>query len=180
MGLSPRTRGNRLPANRRTSLFGPIPADAGEPTKGESSYRDVRAYPRGRGGTASRGVEPSHFGGLSPRTRGNRTRTRRPSSGSGPIPADAGEPRSTRRHLSRLWAYPRGRGGTDCTNLHQCLAKGLSPRTRGNPLQALALHLSFGPIPADAGEPRAPRQRWHRSGAYPRGRGGTPMPYSMS
>ncbi len=49
---------------------------------------------------------------------------------------------------------------------------GLSPRTRGSRLAQLGHELLGGPIPADAGEPRALDINAHGPGAYPRGRGG--------
>jgi len=49
-GLSPRTRGSLDGARAAAAAYGPIPADAGEPTTNVSPERSRRAYPRGRGG----------------------------------------------------------------------------------------------------------------------------------
>ena len=120
-GLSPRVRGNLLPAHVERGELGSIPACAGEP----HSPRDP-----------------------SPRVRGNRWASRLSSipacplcAGSirrvpgvpGSIPACAGEPqnRSFPRVTSRV--YPRVCGGTSTILLTALLACGLSPRVRGNP-----------------------------------------------
>ena len=175
-------------------LQGPIPADAGEPayrspaTAAGRAYPrgrggtlhsvnvrppQVRAYPRGRGGTWTGVTVTSGYGGLSPRTRGNRQARADALGLSGPIPADAGEPRRA-WPCSRLHrAYPRGRGGT-CHRLQgRSSIQGLSPRTRGNLATQVRREPCTGPIPADAGEPRAILRPTPRTGAYPRGRGGT-------
>ena len=131
-----------------------------------------RAYPRGRGG-ASKKTRPSPASrGLSPRTRGSPLgnplgRRRR-----GPIPADAGEPawRLPRARCCR--AYPRGRGGAQTITIGDATVRGLSPRTRGSQDLMPGERFAIGPIPADAGEPKAPTSRSRSTRAYPRGRGG--------
>ena len=72
----------------------------------------ARAYPRSRGGTATRAASMLTSMGLSPLARGNRSRLGCRSSVLGPIPARAGEPRQSAWGQSRCWAYPRSRGGT--------------------------------------------------------------------
>ena len=71
-----------------------------------------------------------------------------------------------------LRAYPRGRGGAVKDIIEGINAKGLSPRTRGSPITCPIAARNAGPIPADAGEPPAPRSRSAPRRAYPRGRGG--------
>ena len=66
-GLSPRVRGRPIRRRELVSRRGPIPAGAGEPSL-MASTGQLRAYPRGRGGAATRG--PLRVGGLSPRVRG--------------------------------------------------------------------------------------------------------------
>ena len=51
-GLSPRARGNRRPRCCASPPAGPIPAGAGEPLAEQPGGGRMRAYPRGRGGTA--------------------------------------------------------------------------------------------------------------------------------
>ena len=153
MGLSPRTRGNRrLPACARRRP-GPIPADAGEPTRAAAGPRKPRAYPRGRGGTCLPRGRTAHRRGLSPRTRGNLDQRAGFFSMCGPIPADAGEPGNWLSSLFVLTAYPRGRGGTGGAGHGGVSGGGLSPRTRGNLTGPTNSAISRGPIPADAGEP---------------------------
>ena len=51
-GLSPRTRGSPQNRGRSRPGRGPIPADAGEPSKASIPPASTRAYPRGRGGAS--------------------------------------------------------------------------------------------------------------------------------
>ena len=173
VGLSPRTRGSRRVPVLRWRWRGPIPADAGEPSRSTARICTCWAYPRGRGGAEHVETERSAGEGLSPRTRGSRAHARAGALGEGPIPADAGEPRGSlgedavlgaypRGRGGARWppresggqgAYPRGRGGAMPVDAPPPPAKGLSPRTRGSRPQRLARLLHRGPIPADAGEP---------------------------
>ncbi len=57
LGLSPRTRGNHVPAKTAADVFGSIPAHAGEPPGTPCTGARSRVYPRARGGTGSRLVE---------------------------------------------------------------------------------------------------------------------------
>ena len=75
-------------------------------------------------------------------------------------------------------AYPRGRGGTRIGHQGFDGRQGLSPRTRGNPVPCAATAACPGPIPADAGEPWVEHRHRAKSGAYPRGRGGTGFSYA--
>ena len=113
-------------------------------------------------------------GGLSPRLRGDPTIVGHSSSGSGSIPAPAGEPRGPLPHLHKLRVYPRACGGTVANYHCQRADTGLSPRLRGNRCGAGEGLQGRGSIPAPAGEPRrtCPR-RCHRR-VYPRACGGTP------
>ena len=72
--------------------IGPIPADAGEPAPPWPLAQMRKAYPRGRGGASARFEEAREGAGLSPRTRGSRTKLIDLLDWVGPIPADAGEP----------------------------------------------------------------------------------------
>ena len=131
-GLSPRTRGNLLRGGPIHHGGGPIPADAGEPTACPSSPGPPRAYPRGRGGTASILSELKRREGLSPRTRGSPELGQCHSLSLGPIPADAGEPSGAGRPPPPSRAYPRGRGGAVQRLCGRRDGEGLSPRTRGS------------------------------------------------
>ena len=131
-GLSPRTRGNLAALYDARIHPGPIPAHAGEPGVSSVAVVWCGAYPRARGGTARPLRIRRHSRGLSPRTRGNRTRPLTPWDRTGPIPAHAGEPGRIGRHRARLGAYPRARGGTHQDWEDTTVRNGLSPRTRGN------------------------------------------------
>ena len=71
-GLSPRVRGNRRLCSPLLSPLGTIPACAGEPGRAQLRDQIRRDYPRVCGGTIIAKNQYSHFGGLSPRVRGNR------------------------------------------------------------------------------------------------------------
>ena len=117
--------------------------------------------------------QPAPDSGLSPRTRGNRTRPAKAGGFFGPIPANAGEPRPGCACCSRTWAYPRERGGTVLDLFGGSGSTGLSPRTRGNRADSEIEAATMGPIPANAGEPRRPKLWRQLLRAYPRERGGT-------
>src|SRR5690606_4856062 len=105
---------------------------AGEPAGGISGNRGLRAYPRGRGGTASDICRRDLRGGLSPRARGNHVAILDAMPKSRPIPAGAGEPLAPTRLNTTRRAYPRGRGGTESHLTLGQIRQGLSPRARGN------------------------------------------------
>ena len=79
----------------------------------------------------------------------------------------------TRRGRAGCWVYPRERGGTVSYNRICAILWGLSPRTRGNPLEHYPMLTHHGSIPANAGEPIPERGSPMVKGVYPRERGGT-------
>ena len=172
LGLSPRTRGSRRGSRGRSRRYGPIPADAGEPWPRTVASAGIRAYPRGRGGATRETDAQGRVQGLSPRTRGSPTQREGAGFGTGPIPADAGEPPTRTCPTRPPWAYPRGRGGAATTAEAPARLAGLSPRTRGSLEVCRPRSHHPGPIPADAGEPRGGCRAPELRGAYPRGRGG--------
>ena len=52
-GLSPRVRGNRVPAHQVRALLRSIPARAGEPVTVQDALTKAQVYPRACGGTQS-------------------------------------------------------------------------------------------------------------------------------
>ena len=133
LGLSPRRRGNPVNCAARRPIRGPIPAQAGEPTRHARGPPGSRAYPRAGGGTSRRWSLGGSQPGLSPRRRGNR----RPVGG----------------RRCATGAYPRAGGGTMLSALKSVHNMGLSPRRRGNHTGRRDRWTYIGPIPAQAGEP---------------------------
>ena len=111
-GLSPRRRGNPKSPITTTMQMGPIPAQAGEPLPAGQQPRIPRAYPRAGGGTTVTERVYIACPGLSPRRRGNLPVRSDCVRGSGPIPAQAGEPNSGPASPTIYGAYPRAGGGT--------------------------------------------------------------------
>ena len=74
-GLSPRVRGNRIDMGRAERLPRSIPACAGEPQVRRIDNRFLEVYPRVCGGTAMPCSSLMPSPGLSPRVRGNRSRS---------------------------------------------------------------------------------------------------------
>ena len=72
-GLSPPTRGNRVPFHRARKYRRSIPAHAGEPRRARGHTGRARVYPRPRGGTGHGDADADPIHGLSPPTRGNPT-----------------------------------------------------------------------------------------------------------
>ena len=111
-GLSPRVRGNPVPAAQFPIRRRSIPACAGEPAAARAGTGPPQVYPRVCGGTRFMQFAIVGKQGLSPRVRGNRPEFRVPAVPAGSIPACAGEPR---RHLAGPRGprvYPRVCGGT--------------------------------------------------------------------
>ena len=152
-GLSPRSRGNHLCDPEPGSSPGTIPALAGEPGCRIGRRVDRGYYPRARGGTRHQASDEMVKAGLSPRSRGNRSIRLILRSYSGTIPALAGEPCVSRGLSGNLRDYPRARGGTSAICTRHRLIEGLSPRSRGNRIDALRDGKRSGTIPALAGEP---------------------------
>ena len=172
-GLSPPTRGNQMSLRRSQSTPGSIPAHAGEPSPAESIARSRRVYPRPRGGTAVRALGFRDWGGLSPPTRGNPNRASVYVRPIGSIPAHAGEPATSSRKSLFSEVYPRPRGGTRKRCWAVLTRQGLSPPTRGNPLDYQLERERLGSIPAHAGEPAVKGFSGQFPEVYPRPRGGT-------
>ena len=95
-------------------------------------------------------------------------------SGSGSIPARAGEPGECRPALRRYAVYPRACGGTFCNKARALAVCGLSPRVRGNPPIKDGMMPRTRSIPARAGEPPVGRRSFNAMTVYPRACGGTP------
>ena len=157
-GLSPRVRGNpSLPAYPAEAT-GSIPACAGEPRHGRATVPPLRVYPRVCGGTSRSSSLYAFSMGLSPRVRGNQERGDWVHLQIRSIPACAGEPPHEPSILSVIRVYPRVCGGTSRRRAIKRWCTGLSPRVRGNRVEAMYWVRSPRSIPACAGEPRRIRR----------------------
>ena len=196
-GLSPRVRGNHSSHPPTILWIRSIPARAGEPTQSSRAYRRTRVYPRACGGqpvplpvprppisvypracggtdSIFSGISPN--AGLSPRVRGNPFRPAASGTGRRSIPARAGEPVPARSVGNGSPVYPRACGGTFGILSDDLNLRGLSPRVRGNPMDATCCGNRGRSIPARAGEPAWWFSPSNRPGVYPRACGGTGLP----
>ncbi len=150
-----------------------IPACAGEPCSSGNRTAMNTVYPRVCGGTGvANSIQPPIWG-LSPRVRGNLSRTKASASGGGSIPACAGEPGKETRRVCCPEVYPRVCGGTHPVQRWATRCRGLSPRVRGNPLRRALSAAFWRSIPACAGEPRRRGAERPTGEVYPRVCGGT-------
>ena len=172
-GLSPRVRGNQCRPAHTGQNPGSIPACAGEPHGSPARVRKWRVYPRVCGGTGC--FQPGDGGvvGLSPRVRGNPSRSGGTYRSSRSIPACAGEPRTGRRPRANQKVYPRVCGGTRISHIFRYSPHGLSPRVRGNPVLSHIEGIPGRSIPACAGEPPPLPPPPPYTPVYPRVCGGT-------
>ena len=172
-GLSPHTRGNRPTPSPGSTYGGSIPAYAGKPHQGCFFDVVLGVYPRIRGETARPHRQAVLTEGLSPHTRGNRTRVVFLMSYWGSIPAYAGKPGTRPWQALADTVYPRIRGETGKVSSGILKSRGLSPHTRGNRTRVVFLMSYWGSIPAYAGKPPDPIARQYLRRVYPRIRGET-------
>ena len=172
-GLSPRVRGNPRRTPPATSPGRSIPACAGEPRPRPWRASSSGVYPRVCGGTPGRRTSDETRRGLSPRVRGNHSKTQQEEPSHGSIPACAGEPPTPPTGGPGPRVYPRVCGGTLEARADRMVRDGLSPRVRGNRPRPRPPHTSSRSIPACAGEPRSADRRSCTKGVYPRVCGGT-------
>ena len=133
----------------------------------------VGVYPRACGGTRSALDSLVHYGGLSPRLRGNVFVVLLLELLVGSIPALAGERRTALFASVIMRVYPRACGGTKRARRWRAQISGLSPRLRGNGHVRRGRCLLRGSIPALAGERNAQQSRTGGVRVYPRACGGT-------
>ena len=172
-GLSPRGRGNLNLDRRGRQRVRSIPAWAGEPFFIHPNRACHRVYPRVGGGTLLTALLNGFGQGLSPRGRGNpdfpapwpcSLRSIPAWAGEPPMtppsapavrvyPRVGGEPPMTPPSAPAVRVYPRVGGGTESSISKPAIAKGLSPRGRGNRQRHDEQKARQGSIPAWAGEP---------------------------
>ena len=132
-----------------------------------------RVYPRVCGGTQLMKQTNLDLSGLSPRVRGNQSRSAGSPSPVRSIPACAGEPGQGESGSQCLRVYPRVCGGTYSIMSTGSPVSGLSPRVRGNQHLDRWTVPPSGSIPACAGEPQVRNGHYMSVGVYPRVCGGT-------
>ena len=152
-GLSPRGRGNPRQRPPRWESDRSIPAWAGQPSTRSDKSRCVAVYPRVGGATVPRDVLALPNPGLSPRGRGNHSRSMSLGVSLRSIPAWAGQPRRRRWPWCRTSVYPRVGGATQGAYGGVASGAGLSPRGRGNRLPFRPRRCCHRSIPAWAGQP---------------------------
>ena len=172
-GLSPRGRGNLENGAEIEVLRRSIPAWAGEPISVSSAERPSSVYPRVGGGTVRASASLAKPAGLSPRGRGNRLGLPQRRWELRSIPAWAGEPSRATSTTLGTTVYPRVGGGTRWPLSADRRKAGLSPRGRGNRVQAQRPRPPEGSIPAWAGEPYPAVASNSCVTVYPRVGGGT-------
>ena len=179
-GLSPPTRGSLANGWQGTRIHRSIPAHAGKPRSPYVYARALPVYPRPRGEACSETLLPSPLGGLSPPTRGSQARRCAPIQSQGSIPAHAGKPILMTYLPMTYPVYPRPRGEAgDAPDEARC-NEGLSPPTRGSPIDVPDEWHGYRSIPAHAGKPAIRRRRPWCTSVYPRPRGEASMPLSAS
>ena len=124
-------------------------------------------YPRACGGTRTESEVAIWIAGLSPRVRGNHPAVVVGRLVDGSIPARAGEPWSPPTRARSRQVYPRACGGTGDHLGPGCVARGLSPRVRGNLVSQKPPTIWVGSIPARAGEPADARDARLIGGSIP-------------
>ena len=133
VGPSPLTRGSHDVAGPAYGLQGSIPAHAGQPHRLPWRALMPGVHPRSRGAAEVTSPPAPVRGGPSPLTRGS-----------------PGAPWS---YTMPTRVHPRSRGAADSASCCGRITLGPSPLTRGSPKRGRGDSMSFGSIPAHAGQP---------------------------
>ena len=170
-GLSPPTRGSHRQAGVDATERRSIPAHTGKPRRRTAGTPPPAVYPRPHGEACEIACVVLAFAGLSPPTRGSRSRQARARPRLGSIPAHTGKP-ACAHSSSSIWAvYPRPHGEALLDWRPLLTFPGLSPPTRGS-LLAVVHHLApERSIPAHTGKPRSGSSRAPPTPVYPRPHG---------
>ena len=173
-GLSPPTRGSQDHKRTVIHTIGSIPAHAGEPPCAGATGCTSWVYPRPRGGAIPPPLPTRTGQGLSPPTRGSRSRRSSTATCMTVYP----RPRGGASKRSSRWAQWRGLSpptrGSRRANGHCGGSSGVYPRPRGGagPSRLVVQAASARSIPAHAGEPSGPTSALRSWWVYPRPRGG--------
>ena len=150
-GSSPRMRGTRHHHQFITPEERIIPAYAGNTNEIRSGRPYGRDHPRVCGEHNGQNVGTISVVGSSPRMRGTLNGKFDPQSGSGIIPAYAGNTQRRKRYRTGSWDHPRVCGEHEEQLPTELMEQGSSPRMRGTRYALLPLPNARGIIPAYAG-----------------------------
>ena len=171
-GSSPRGRGKRQDADRRSRPPGLIPAGAGKTASVRGMSGSRAAHPRGGGENGAPAIGAGADDGSSPRGRGKLAVLAETLHPVGLIPAGAGKTGDLCGELLEGWAHPRGGGENRRRRTRTGRPWGSSPRGRGKQTFDLAAWIAGVAHPRGGGENRRRRTRTGRPwGSSPRGRG---------
>ena len=153
-GSSPLARGRRIDPHGAATLWGLIPAGAGQTPSPSSDSSAPWAHPRWRGADVGVVVDVGVAKGSSPLARGRRHEDRDGRAGNGLIPAGAGQTPRRGDHGWRISAHPRWRGADRHGRTSPQVATGSSPLARGRRARRRHCPRREGLIPAGAGQTR--------------------------
>ena len=162
MGSSPRVRGTREMLSELLTVYGIIPACAGNTEVQNCEGQDARDHPRVCGEHVYLWVDGECEEGSSPRVRGTRDNAGRYFLGGGIIPACAGNTTARRLPRRESWDHPRVCGEHELDDWKGNAEGGSSPRVRGTLPAALFMMALLGIIPACAGNTlKNPSSKYH-------------------
>ena len=175
MGSSPRVRGRHHFGFHLGSLWGLIPASAGQTDVSPDAFVHAGAHPRECGADTLMWRRCRGVRGSSPRVRGRRQNLRRHHSTRRLIPASAGQTTRSPCPVGSKWAHPRECGADVANNLGKGTRVGSSPRVRGRRGHGGSFRRRRGAHPRECGADRRATLgcRWLR-GSSPRVRGRRP------
>ena len=151
-GSSPRGRGKRQDADRRSRPPGLIPAGAGKTASVRGMSGSRAAHPRGGGENGAPAIGAGADDGSSPRGRGKLAVLAETLHPVGLIPAGAGKTGDLCGELLEGWAHPRGGGENRRRRTRTGRPWGSSPRGRGKQTFDLAAWIAGVAHPRGGGE----------------------------
>ena len=151
VGSSPLARGTRVSRAGVGWLGGLIPARAGNTLLKASQSKTFLAHPRSRGEHILALDITDYPTGSSPLARGTLRPVARDTCTVGLIPARAGNTVNRNGSLAPFRAHPRSRGEHQAGRLGNTLDLGSSPLARGTLFMDFYISVSWGLIPARAG-----------------------------
>ena len=170
-GLSPHTRGARLPDCGAIAAAGIIPACAGSTGSAVCLISAPQDHPRMRGEHYLTRYASLAIGGSSPHARGARLGDEAAHVRLGIIPACAGSTGRGTGCRRASWDHPRMRGEHAPPSVTSVKPLGSSPHARGARRDGDHHADSCGIIPACAGSTHPHRVAWLARGDHPRMRG---------